>query len=945
MKRNFALISLCLLALAAFWNSRPAAVSHAQPPVADGAENLKQGRALLKRGQADQALARLQAALKSFTQANKPKGIAGANDALGDLYLQQGQYKLAFEYYRKAYDSFVQARNQQGAIETAAGFPDNQYNANLMLAKIGQASLQAGDNSGAASAYSSMDSTKPDPSKFTGISPANIVSGSKPSLGGLRGGLGGLGGGRPSIPTAPPASVGQALGAAQGLVGFYRQTIVYSLRALGAGRLDYRNNNFSGAQRNFTEALAAASVPLVSSSSQSRRIRAAARTGLGDVLLLQNKPKDAAKIYQEAVNAANSDKRLDLAWPAQRGLARSLWLQAMGEKDVKKSLQGRDAAVAKYRESISTIETLRAGSLRADEARTTFLADTEVVYEEAAQLCAESALLAANSPNGGPLTGPAVNYAAAGFQFSEQGRARSLLDMLGENGANLTSDIPADLLQRKQTNLARQQEIAGVLTGLALSEDEKNGPDTKKLEEELDNLTTEYDSIENQIRVSSPRYASLTAPQPFTLGDAQQKVVDGQTALLEYNLGQNASYLWVVTDSLALYKLPGRDAVNKQAQDLRATIIPPRLQRRLVGIDVATADAARAAAPQQPVSAAEGLANFTAASNALYQTVIAPAKTVIGEKRLVIVPDGALNYVPFETLVSSAQGADYASLPYLVNTNEVAYAPSASVIGFLRQQNAPAATGKNMLIVADPVFYGGDARAKGPAAQTAPASAEARGLGLVSSLSDVSGSEVGPVASTAGLPLARLPGTRAEAQQITALAKASGGAADTWLDFDANEANVNTRDLKKYRVIHIATHGLLNAERPQFTGVVLSLVGNKTGDGFLRADEIFNLNLGRPLVMLSACETGLGREKRGEGVIGLTRAFMYAGAPTVGVSLWSVADNSTALLMTDFYKKYLAAPNTSPTTAMRAAQRGMIAGKKYSAPFYWSPFVLNGEWR
>jgi CHAT domain-containing protein len=145
--------------------------------------------------------------------------------------------------------------------------------------------------------------------------------------------------------------------------------------------------------------------------------------------------------------------------------------------------------------------------------------------------------------------------------------------------------------------------------------------------------------------------------------------------------------------------------------------------------------------------------------------------------------------------------------------------------------------------------------------------------------------------------------------------------------------------------VHVATHGLLNAERPQFTGVVLSLVGNKSGDGFVRTDEIFNLNLGSPLVMLSACETGLGKEKRGEGVIGLTRAFMYAGAPTVGVSLWSVADKSTADLMTDFYKRLLATPDASPSASLRAAQIAMIDGKRFAPPFFWSPFVLVGEWK
>jgi CHAT domain-containing protein len=162
---------------------------------------------------------------------------------------------------------------------------------------------------------------------------------------------------------------------------------------------------------------------------------------------------------------------------------------------------------------------------------------------------------------------------------------------------------------------------------------------------------------------------------------------------------------------------------------------------------------------------------------------------------------------------------------------------------------------------------------------------------------------------------------------------------------NASEENVDTRSTGQYRVIHIATHGLLDAERPQFTGLVLSLIGNRNQDGFLRTDEVFNLRLGSPLVMLSACETGLGKEKKGEGVMGLTRAFIYAGAPTVGVSLWSVADKSTAELMTEFYKRLLASDTTSASTSMREAQLAMITGKKYSAPFYWAPFVLVGDWR
>jgi CHAT domain-containing protein len=311
---------------------------------------------------------------------------------------------------------------------------------------------------------------------------------------------------------------------------------------------------------------------------------------------------------------------------------------------------------------------------------------------------------------------------------------------------------------------------------------------------------------------------------------------------------------------------------------------------------------------------------------------------------LMIVADSTLNYIPFEVLLKTSDPGDFSSLGYLVKTNEIIYAPSASVVGSIKQQRSQA-TGRSMLIIADPVFNSNDARAQKAAASTT--AAEVRGLGIQSALSDLTGQPAVSTTSPAkmeGLPLARLNGTRTEAEQISVLAKTSGGQADVWLDLDANEDNLATKDISKYRIIHVATHGLLNAERPQFTGVVLSLVGNKTKDGFLRTDEVFNLRLGAPLVMLSACETGLGKERRGEGVMGLTRAFMYAGAPTVGVSLWSVADKSTADLMTDFYRRLFSEGGGSTSGALRAAQLSMISAKKYSAPFYWAPFVLVGDW-
>lgn len=915
-------------------SSPAAAVVAPQGDKAQASQALKQGRAFLKRGKSDQALERLQTALRLYKQSGSPKGEAAANDALGDLYMRQGQYTVALNYYQGAHDAFRAAASKQGALETTFGMPDNDYNANLMLAKIGETNYRLGKVSEASTAYGQMNVQKPDPSKLTGgVAP-------KKSGGGLFG----------KIPTGLPTGgggMGTALavaGAVKGAIELYRQSIVYSAHEMGLGRVDYYNKSYDSSKKHFNEALSTAGMALIGKFGQSKRVRAAARTSLGDVSLQMGDYKGATKFYADAVKGARDDKRLDLMWPAQRGLGRAQWMMAAQSKDPKSSLKARETAINSYREALTTIETIRSGSVRSDDARSTFLGTTKDVYDEASSSLAEMALIAAPTA-GAPLDGQALAYAAEGFKIAEQGRARSLLDLLGESGTNITEGVPAELLKRKQDNLDRQQEIAQAVTGVSVGDDDGKDapkPDAEKLEAELETLSVDYDNIENQIRSASPKYAALTAPQPLTLAQVQQQVVDDKTTLLEYSLGDVQSYLWAVTpSSVSLYKLPARSMVDQQAQDLRAQLIPPKLQRRIVGIDVAADPQRGIGLGGGPQAAGSGGA-FAAAANALYKMVVEPAASVIGDKRLLVVADGALNYVPFESLVTAGGGSDYAALPYLIKTNEVIYAPSASVVGVIRQQGARA-SGKDMLIIADPVFNTNDPRAKGVAAAGVTASADTRGLGLASALTDVAGAPT--TAPATGLQLARLNGTRMEADQIAKLARAGGARADVWLDLDANEAKVATTDIKNYRIVHIATHGLLNAERPQFTGLVLSLVGNKAGDGFLRTDEIFNLGLNSRLVMLSACETGLGKQKKGEGVIGLTRAFMYAGAPTVGVSLWSVADNSTALLMSDFYKRLLATPDGSPTTAMRAAQQNMITGKKYAAPFYWAPFVLVGEWR
>ena len=376
--------------------------------------------------------------------------------------------------------------------------------------------------------------------------------------------LGGLSTGKVDV-AAPTTGVISLLEATKELE-LYRTAIVYATYELGMGRINYFNNDLEGAKKHFQNAFDAtgASLASVAKLGQTRRFRAAARTSLGDVALSQGKLKDASKYYSDSVKGAQDDKRLDLMWPAQRGLGRSLWLQAAQEKDPKKAAASRESAVSNYREALKTIETLRQGSLHADEARTTFLATTKSVFDEAASALAEMALLASPSP-GTALSGSALDYAAEAFKITEQSRARSLLDLLSETNASLTTGIPADLLKRRQENLERQQEIAQLLTGINISgEEQKKKPGD--LEEELDKLQVQFDEVENQIRVASPRYASLTAVQPLSLADVQQKVLDNDTVLLEYSLGSDASYLWAVdSNGLRLYKLPARSVLDKLA--------------------------------------------------------------------------------------------------------------------------------------------------------------------------------------------------------------------------------------------------------------------------------------------------------------------------------------------------------------------------------------------
>ena len=421
-----------------------------------------------------------------------------------------------------------------------------------------------------------------------------------------------------------------------------------------------------------------------------------------------------------------------------------------------------------------------------------------------------------------------------------------------------------------------------------------------ELEAEIRQLTAQYQGVEAKILAASPRYAAFAQPEPLTLRRLQREFLDADTLLLEYAVGEDRSFLWAVTrTTFRTFELPGRSPM-----EILARRIYENISARTVGPSESADDAVRE----------------------LSRLLLGPVAAELGTQRLVVVTSGAIEYVPFGVLSSPSRPAEP-----LVASNEIVNLPSASTIAFLRggrrDKNRPS---KLLAVLADPVFSAND-----PRLNNSKVASSVGGGGAERSRS-LSGFEQ--------LALERLTFTRREAEDILALVPRT--ASFSALDFDASRSTVTNGALNGYRFVHIASHGLVNSLHPELSSIVLSLV-DRSGhpeNGFLQSTDIYNLKLNAELVVLSACQTALGKEVRGEGLVGLTRAFMYAGVPSVLASLWTVPDRSTAELMTRFYRGMLVG-KMPPAAALREAQVSMWKESRWSRPYYWAAFILQGEWR
>lgn len=631
---------------------------------------------------------------------------------------------------------------------------------------------------------------------------------------------------------------------------------------------------------------------------QSLRIRRSMANRLSEASTLNNLGAVHSDLgdYQKALEVFNQALLIYRSTGDRSGEAKTLGNLAtvyMTQNKLTDALQNINA-------TIEIIESVRS-ELKDDALRTSYFASVQSYYQLKTDILMQ---LHQQQPTQG--------YDATALENTDQSRARVLRELLIQANANISKDVSPDLLKQEQTlnqTLNNQEKQL-----VQFSSQSGKEAQLATLKQSIAALYTDRDTLKNTIRRNNPAYANLQYPKPITLAQIQQQL-EPDTLMLQYSLGEKQSYLWVISNTtLKTYRLPKRSDIETTAKLFR---------QELTG-QVDTFD--RASIEITPVPSRNPSNPPLSPSNALTQQILAPAAADLGQKRLVIIPDGILNTIPFSAL-NTPNSNTYTPL---LTQHEITNLPSASTIAILRttvatQPRAP----KLLAILADPIFNKNDPRLTGKALQSNPDF----------DLSEQSARQ----RNGRDLNLTRLPFTATEAKGILNFVPQENDRTSAF-GFDASYDWITSPKISQYRYVHLATHGIFDNSNPALSSIILSSFDAQGRDrkAYLRFPDLFNLNLPTELVVLSACQTGLGNDIPGEGLVGMTRGLMYAGALRVSVSLWNVDDQTTSDLMQQFYKN-LWQSKMSHAASLRQAQLSLW--KQGKAPVYWAAFTLQGEWR
>ncbi|HKW63307.1 MAG TPA: CHAT domain-containing tetratricopeptide repeat protein [Candidatus Acidoferrum sp.] len=600
----------------------------------------------------------------------------------------------------------------------------------------------------------------------------------------------------------------------------------------------------------------------------------------------------------------------DSAWQAE---------QRIGHID--RALGRMEEALAHYETSIHAIEHLRVVGLNTEAGRAGFGSLSRSVYDETADLLYN------------------MHHEPEALEMAERGRARAFLDMLAFSRTGLAEDLTPE--QRK-----REDEILAHISSVQKNLWKENTPaeEEKRLKAQLTSAENDLEAFHVSVRQSNPRYASVQYTEPIIVGLIQKHLLDDRTVLLEFLLGEKRSLVWTVSK-----------------QKLSVAVLPPRkeIEAEVAAYRKLLTDKTSALTLQSALSEIQRRGKH------LYASLLQPVANAIPPgSSLLIVPDGNLGYLPFESLIAGSRRTSSGELQslYLLDKFAIAYAPSASALAAVREANTKIQDRPKMLLAfGDPIAQTESAVAKNapangatrsPETEQVPSAQKTDSSTTQPSIPSATDSPATPAPSAVpmavsaeyaerGFSLSRLPFTRDEVLGISKLYPASQR--QIYLGEDAREETVKSEKLDLYRYIHFASHGFIDESHPDRSGILFSRAPNSSEDGVLQMGEIMRLKLNADLVTLSACSTGLGKLVNGEGILGLTRAFFYAGARNVTVSLWNVNDSATATLMKYFYVNLNR--GLPKNAALRQAKLSLLHSQNplWRHPYFWAAFVLVGE--
>ena len=599
---------------------------------------------------------------------------------------------------------------------------------------------------------------------------------------------------------------------------------------------------------------------------------------LGDLDSRTGQLADARRNYDEALKLATEASNQGWQAAAHASLARLA--QQQGDLD---------GALRSMQQALALIESERA-HIDAPDLRTGYFSTKRSYYELHVDILMQ--LDRAHPDNG---------HAAAALIAAEHARAREVQEQLAQRAIDIDSHVDAKLLEAQSTAQDRLRALAFQLAQIPGDDSVRR----KGLQDRINEASRELDSVRGRVRAANPRFAELTHPTSLALDELRNRLLDEDVSVLEFWLGERQSYVWVITrQSLRAFRLAARSAIESEAEAFLEKLLAPTR-------------ASAAGSVQQRARAEEALIeDLRHRGRALGAQILPMEARPLLRKVVAVVGDGPLQRVPFALLDLSGTAPASAVTAYV-------YLPSMSTLRALRTLPPNQAARTSVAVVADPVFHVTDARLPG---RTAEAPAATNELVL-------------RAASEAGVSdLRRLPATREEAQSIRALAD---GASWIALDFAANRKAALEAPWERYSIVHFATHALVNSRHPELSGIVLSLYDAKGRgeDGFLRASDIFNLKMPADLVVLSVCESAVGRDVGAEGPANLARAFFYAGAHRVVASLWPVDDRASVVFMRSFYRGMIER-RLAPHDALTAAQRELRETPRWRNPYYWAPIRL-----